>query len=282
MADMTGTSDTRPPNILVCVKFVPDPNQLQADASGHPDLARAPFRISTFDENAIEAALQLSTRHGGHIFGVSVTSGQVPPRDVLLRTLAMGVEVLYLIKDEARLAADPYRVAAVLAAAARAIQSAENIPSWDLVIAGEASADQFNAQIGPRVAMALDLPAIAYATKLELQHGRLIANRATDERSETLEVDLPALVTVGTEINQARMPTVLQVMGAARKPIREIVIEELPGIDLDALERRPSLRTIDISAPPSARKRIVIEGQDAAEMASHLLSRLGTDGEVKF
>ena len=85
---MTDAAGNSPLNILVCVKFVPDPNQLQADADGHPDLARAPFRISTFDENAIEAALQLGAKHGGRVFGLSVATGRRPPRDVLLRALA--------------------------------------------------------------------------------------------------------------------------------------------------------------------------------------------------
>ena len=279
MNDATGG---RPLNILVFIKFVRDPNQLQADADGHPDLARAPFRISTFDDNAIEAALQLCARHGGRVFGVSVTAGQIPPRDVLLRALAMGIEALYLIKDETKAAADPYRLAVALAAAARAVQAAEKIPSWDLLIAGEASADQFNAQIGPRVAVALDVPAIAYATKLEIQQGRLIANRVTEDSSETLETDLPALVTVGTEINQARIPTVLQVMGASRKPIREIPLSEVPGFEPDALGHGASLRTVDVTAPPSSRKRIIIVGKTAAEMAANLLTLLGADGEVKF
>lgn len=279
---MTGAAGASRLNILVCVKFVPDPNQLQADANGHPDLARAPFRISTFDENAIETALQLRARHGGRVFGVSVVAGQMPPRDVLLRALAMDLEVLYVIKDEAGLVADPYRVATALAAAARAIQSAEKILSWDLLICGEASADQYNAQVGPRLAVALDIPAITYATRLELEQGRLVANRAVEGRSETLETSLPALVTVGSEINQARMPTVLQVMGAGRKPIRDIPIGDLPGFDANALMQRPSLRTIDVSAPPSARKRIVIEGKDVAEMVAQLLTRLRADGEVKF
>jgi electron transfer flavoprotein beta subunit len=279
---MTETAGTSPLNILVCVKFVPDPNQLQADANGHPDLARAPFRISTFDENAIEAALQLCAPNGGRVFGVSVIAGQMPPRDVLLRALAMGLEALYLVNDKVGLAADPYRLAVALAAATRAILDAEKIPSWDLLVCGEASADQYNAQVGPRLAVALDLPAITYATHLEVQRGRLIANRAVEERSETLETNLPALVTVGTEINQARMPTVLQVMGAGRKPIRDIPIGEIPGFDPDALRQRPSLRTIDVSAPPSARKRVVIEGKNPAEMVAQLLSRLGADGEVKF
>ena len=170
------TAGASPLNILVCVKFVPDPNQLQADANGRPDLARAPFRISTFDENAIEAALQLSARHGGRVYGASIVTGRMPPRDVLLRGLAMGVEALYLIRTRPPSRPTHTRLATALAAATRAILGAEKIPSWDLLICGEASADQYNAQVGPRLAVALDLPAIPYATRLEVRQGRLVAD----------------------------------------------------------------------------------------------------------
>ncbi|MGB6907579.1 MAG: electron transfer flavoprotein subunit beta/FixA family protein [Methyloceanibacter sp.] len=274
---MTGS----PLNILVCLKFIPDPNQLQADAEGHPDLARAPFRISTFDENAIEAGLQLAAQNGGRVFGLSVLAGAMPPRDVLLRSLAMGLEALYLVKDENNNAVGPYRLAQALAGAVRAIQAAENISSFDVFITGEASADQFNAQVGPRVAVALDIPAITYATKLAIEQGKLIAHRSTENTSETLEADLPALVTVGNEINQARIPTVLQVMGASKKPVKELPIGELPGFDLEEPKDRPCLRTLDITAPPSSRKRIIVVGDNPEEMAANLLSLLGADGEVK-
>jgi electron transfer flavoprotein beta subunit len=250
-------------------------------ADGGPDLPRTPFRISTFDENAIEAALQIAAQHKGRVFAVSVVSGATPPRDVLLRCLAMGVEVLYLVKDDKAVITDPYRVAVALAAAATAIRDAEKIPSWNLILAGEASADQYNAQVGPRLAVALGLAAITYATKLDVRGDVLIADRSVEEWSEQLEVNLPVLVTVGTEINQARMPTVLQIMGAGRKPIHEIPLDKLAGFDGEALARRPSLRTISILAPVNSRKRIAIEGKTAAEMAAQLLARLGSDGELE-
>ena len=70
---MTAAGTTSAPSILVCVKFVPDPAQLQAEPStGRPDLKRSPFRISTFDENALEAALQLAAEHGGRAVAISL------------------------------------------------------------------------------------------------------------------------------------------------------------------------------------------------------------------
>lgn len=272
-------SETAPLKILVCTKFVVDPNLLQAEpATGRPDFARAPFRINTFDENAIEAALQLSAP-GGRVIGVSLAPA-APPRDVMLKALAMGMEALYLILDPEHVATDSLRVASALAAAARVIAAREGVGRWDLVLCGEASVDDYNGQTGPRLAQALGWPAVAYATRLEARDGRLFAERALEDCSETMEVELPAVVTVGMEVNQARMPTVLQIMGAGRKPIREIELAALEGLDLAALAGRPALRTLDVTAPPSARRAIVVTGDDVSAKAAELLRRLAADGEV--
>jgi electron transfer flavoprotein beta subunit len=279
---MTSPSGSAGLNILVCMKFVPDPNQLQVDPeSGRPDLTRTPFRINTFDENAIEAALQLVAAHGGRVLGVSLCP-QTPPKDVMLKALAMGVGAIYLVKDADRIACDAYRVAAVLAAAARTVAARENIVAWDLLICGEASVDDYNEQVGPRLATALGMPAITYATSLSLQEAVLRADRAVEDRTETVEADLPVLATVGMEINTARMPTVLQIMGAGRKPITELTLAELDGVDAEQLERAAPVSVLDVFAPPNARKQIVIKGDSPEEIVTELLRRLGADGEVKF
>jgi electron transfer flavoprotein beta subunit len=268
-------------NIAVCTKFIVDTDQLQAEpATGRPNLARVPFRINTFDENAIEAALQLASGSGDRVIGVSLVTVP-PPRDVMLKALAMGMAALYLVLDPERLADDALRVASVLAAALAAAAAAEGIERWDLVLCGEASVDDYNGQTGPRLAQALDLPAITYATRLKVQDGRLVAERALEDRAETVEADLPAVATVGMEINQPRMPTVLQIMGAGRKPIHEIRVGDLPGLDLAALAARPGLRSLEVAAPPNARRNVVIRGDDAAAKVAELLRRLGADGEVR-
>jgi electron transfer flavoprotein beta subunit len=279
---MTSVNSPAAPNILVCVKFVPDPSQLQAEPStGQPDLKRTPFRISTFDENAIEAALQLATAHGGRVIAMSVCS-QLPPRDVVLKALAMGVAAVYLVKDEGRLVGDPLRVATVLAALARTIVTRETLAQWDLVICGEASADEYNQQVGPRLATALNLPVVTYATQLSLHDGVLSAQRAIEDRSETLEVTTPVIVTVGTEINTARLPTVLQIMGAGRKPIVELALAELDGLDIERLKALPQLEVLEVFSPPSARKQLVIKGESTLETVAELLRRLGADGEISL
>jgi electron transfer flavoprotein beta subunit len=278
---MTTAGATTGLNILVSIKFVPDPNQLQADPTGRPDLKRAPFRISAFDENAIEAALQLAAQHQGQVVAMSVCP-QVPPKDVMLKALAMGVAAVYVVKDDGRVARDSFRVATVLGATARTIAARENLPKWELLICGEASADEYNQQVGPRLAAELDLPVVTFATGLTLHDGVLRAERTVEDRSETVEVRLPALATVGTEINTARMPTVLQIMGAGRKPIVELTLADLAGLDVEQLKASPSVEVLDVFSPPSARKQIVIEGETTDQIVKELLRRLAADGEVKL
>jgi electron transfer flavoprotein beta subunit len=194
----------------------------------------------------------------------------------------MGVAGVYLIKDEEMLVQDTLRVATVLARAAQTISAREGESQWDLIICGEASADQYNQQVGPRLATALSLPCVTYATSLVLNNGTLRAERGIEQRLETLQLPTPAVVTVGTEINVARMPTVLQIMGAGRKPVVELALRDLVGMDIERLKALPSIEDVDVFAPPSARKQITIKGESTDDIVRELLRRLGSDGEVTF
>jgi electron transfer flavoprotein beta subunit len=279
---MTNPATDAGPNVLVCIKFVPDPNLLQADSTtGKPDLKRAPLRIGTFDENAIEAALQLAAERGGRVIALSVCP-QAPPRDVVLKALAMGVQAVYLVTDSERIADDTLRTALVLAAAARDIAVRENVARWDLFLCGEASADEYNEQVGPRLAAELGLACVAYATRLAIEGGQLLANRALGDRSESIEADLPVIATVGMEINTARMPTVLQIMAAGRKPLIDLPVTQIKGLDVDHLRALPRIEMVEIFSPPSTRKQVVIKGDSADAIATELLRNLSTDGAVRW
>ena len=267
-------------NILVCIKFTVDSNLLQTDeATGMPDFKHATYRISAFDENAIEAALQLANHPSRKVVAVSLLKTP-PPKEVMLKVLAMGIDALYIIKDDEELANDAFSIASVLVAAVNTIRDQENIKSWDLVVCGEASDDDYNSQVGPRLGTDLGLPIITYATQLSLEGNCLTAKRAIEERVETVETDLPALVTVGLEINDPRMPTVLQIMGAGRKPIVELCVSKLEGYDSFSLNTKNSIRDLEIFSPPSLRKQNVIEGENSEEIVEELLRQLGSEGEV--
>jgi electron transfer flavoprotein beta subunit len=254
--------------IAVCVKFTPDVNALRPDPQTHqPDLARAPIRISDFDENALEEAVRLKERHGGVVTAISLVH-EPPPRDVLLKALAMGVDEFFLVRCDA-IPEDPALVAEALGAAVR------QLPAWRLVLCGEGSVDSYSGQIGPRLAEILSVPSITYSCRLEVGGGSLRADRMLEDRIETVECAIPAVVTVSGEINAPRLPSVLQILGAGRKPVSEI-----PVGDLLSGWSAPvgSVRRIACWAPPASRRRITIEGESPGEIAETLLRALAADG----
>lgn len=264
-----------PLTIAVCVKFTVDTDTLQADpVTGAPALARARYRINDFDENGIEAAVQLRNAREGRVLGLSFVARR-PPDDLVLHVLAAGVDELYLVGDDGEDGGDAQTTAAVLAAAVR------KLGPVDLVVASDTSVDDYRGEIGPRLAEALGMPCVSYATRLAVEDGRLRADRTLEDRVETVEVALPALVTVGAETNQPGLPTLRQVKQAGEKPVFEWSLGDLG--DRQALVRdAPRVRTLEIFAPPSERQRVVVEGTDADETARKLLRHLLETSAVKL
>ncbi len=239
-----------------------------------PNLRAAPLRISTFDENAIEEAVRIKEKGGGKVIAITLVPF-VPPREIILKALAMGVDMAYIIKDEACTDPEPLTTARILSAGVR------KIGAFDLIICGESSIDQFNSQVGPRIAVELGIPSITYVTKLIINGAKVVAERALEDYVETVEAACPVLLTVGGEINQPRLPPVLQIMGASKKPTVEWRLQDL-GISSEeiALEMRLT-RNLEVYAPPSERKRIIVEGETVEESAEMLARMLAEEGVVK-
>lgn len=276
---MSGGNDRRRElAIAVCVKFTVDVDQLRPDpATGEPDLAHAHYRVNEFDRNALEEALRLKERHGGRVVGVSVVD-QDPPRDVYLRAISAGLDALYLVPQAGAESSDAFTTATILAAALKEIGAVYELCRWDLVLCGDASSDAYDSQVGPRVAEALGIVPITYATGVEVRGDTVVARRLLEDCVHVVEAALPALLTVGSETNQPRLPHLMRILEAGSKPI-----EHLPPADLhrNGPERpRPALELLATSAPPSARKRIVVQGSDAGSVAHRLVRYLRAAGEV--
>lgn len=260
---------------IVCMKICVDTNQLKVvPETRAPNLKDAPLKINTFDENAIEEAVRIREKHGGKVIAITLAPF-TPPREIILKALAMGVDTAYIVQDEACVDLDPLTTARILLAGIR------KIGSFDLVICGESSSDQFNSQVGPRIAVELGIPSITYVTKLTINEGKVIAERALEDCVETVEAACPALVTVGQEINQPRLPPVLQIMGASKKPTIGWQLQDL-GVSSEEVALEISLyRNLDVYAPPSERRRILVKGETVEDTAEMLARMLFEEGVVK-
>lgn len=259
--------------VVVCLKITVDTAELKPDAAtGAPRLEAAPLRIGTIDENALEEGVRIRERHGGSV--TVLVLGADVPEELLLRALAMGADRAVVVRDDTAERADALATATVLAAALRRLEP------WDLVLCGEGSLDHYNRQVGPRLGEELGLPVLAQVAAVQIVGSTVRVDRRLEERTEVVEAELPALVAVGQEINEPRLPTVIQIIGASRKPRLEWTLTDLLFPAGSTTVGLSGVETLETVAPPAARRRCRVDGETVEEVASEVVRQLFLEGVV--
>jgi electron transfer flavoprotein beta subunit len=154
--------------------------------------------VNGFDENAVEAALRIRDAVGGTVTVLSAGAGFV--MDVIKKTLSMGSDELVLVVDPAMEVADAFATAQVLAAAIR------KSGDFDLILCGRQASDYDQALVAMGIAEILGIPAVSMAKRVEVQDGNVVVDRVLPDGQETVELPMPALVTVTNELGQPRYP----------------------------------------------------------------------------
>jgi electron transfer flavoprotein beta subunit len=178
-------------NLIVCIKQVPMVTELPWDEkTGTLRRDLAPGMINPACKHALEAALQIKEKQAAQI--TVVTMGPWAAEEVLREALALGADRAILICDKLFAGSDTFATSHILAQAIK-----KDCPDYDLILAGCYTADSETAQVGPQLAEELALPAAAYIENMEI-HGRTLrVRRLVDNFRETLEMEFPALITVG-------------------------------------------------------------------------------------
>ncbi len=260
-------------HIVVCVKQVPDPDaafsMLKVDEQAKKVIPAPglPLIMSPFDEQALEAALRVRERVGeAKITAVSV--GSQSARSMLKHALAMGA-------DEALLIDDPLLQDAASEATALALVAAiRHLGPFDLVLTGRQAADGDAGIVGCGVGELLRIPVVTFARKVEVSGGIARIERVLPDGFETLEAELPALVTVSNELGAARKPNLRETMRAARKPLAVKSAAEIGVAALD-VERVSRLRVRErLFVPMKSGQCEIISGPDEIQQAVRLAQRL--------
>ncbi|MBI3973040.1 MAG: electron transfer flavoprotein subunit beta/FixA family protein [Chloroflexi bacterium] len=256
-------------NVVVCIKQVPDPEippaQFKVDEVARavvPPPSVAPV-MNGYDAHALEAALRLKERHGGTVTALSL--GPPSAREVLKRALAMGADRACHVDDPVLYDADSWLAAAALARAIYRIggesgRSGQNGQyGYDLILCGRQASDTDAGQVGLGIAAFLSLPALSPVQQVEvIENGRLRVERLTEEGYQVIDVRLPALLAVSSEIGEPRYPPLRGIMAASRAQIPMWTAADLP----------PLGRKDDGDWPPLARKlrlqRLYQERREAA------------------
>ena len=253
-------------NIIVCAKQVVDVSEIKIDSNTKkPILAGVPQKISDIDKNALEEALKIKEKHGGKI--TILTVGAPDAKEKIKELLAMGADEGILITSPDK--NDYFVVSNILAGAIK------KIGEYDIVLCGEASIDLFSGQMGPRIAELLNIPQITYVQTVTVEKDKVVSERNLADKVVTIESPFPALLTVTKEINEPRLPSLMQILAAANKPIHEWSAE-----DVTTGKLVPKITTVDIKGVPMERKNIVYQ-DDIDESISKLVENLAKEGVLR-
>ena len=254
--------------IVVCIKQVPDTNEVKLDPVTNTLIRDGvPSIINHDDKSGIEAALQLKEKLGGT---VTVVCMGPPQADVALReALAMGCDDAILISGREFGGSDTYATSNIIAAGLKKI-------GYDLVITGRQAIDGDTAQVGPEIAEFMDLPQITYTKELKIEGDSVIVTRYTETGDYLLKAKMPVLLTAIKELNNPRYPSFTGIFAAYDKEDKVMVLSNAElDVDLTQIGVKNSPTNVYKSFVPVKEKHNeIINGINDKEKAANLVNVL--------
>jgi len=255
-------------NIVTCFKFTPDSEDIEVMKDGSISVDKAEWVISDYDLNAVEAATKLVEAGSGKVTALSAGIPKISNSKLKKDILSRGPNELYLVVDEKMGINDTHFTAQVLAAAIK------KLGQVDLVICGEGSSDLYFQQVGLQLGEILGWPTVNSVGKIEASGSNVVVDRSLEDEIEVLEVPLPAVLAVTTDINAPRLPSMKEIIKAGQKPVVEWKLADL------AVEGANGVDIVSVNAPRQAdRKRIMIEAKPEDAVAA-LVGYLSKDGAL--
>jgi len=259
-------------DIIVCVKRVPDTSETDlAIDKGGKDIQKGDldYDINDWDRFAVEEAVLIKEKAGGKV--TMVTVGDEDAEEMLREGLARGADEAFLLSDESFEGSDGYVTASILAAFLKQ-------RSYDLVLTGTLADDDCGGQLGGMLAAMLGVPVATLVHKVDVKDGTVAVTRELEAGlSETLDIDLPAVVSVATGINEPRFVSIRAVRKVASIEIPTVDREEL-GLDEAAVGSAGAKVEIEtVFLPPEGEGAEIIAGSpvDAAVRLAEILKEKG-------
>lgn len=255
-------------NVIVCCKLAPDSEDIQIKPDGSISLENAEWKIGQYDRPAIEAGVQLVESAGGSVTALSAGAQKLNNSKARKDILSRGPDDLYLVVDERLDDADSHFTARSLAAAIR------RRGVFDLVICGEGSPDLYAQQVGLQLGELLGVPTTNSVAKINLEDGKLIVERNLEDEIETLEMPLPAVVSVTADICEPRVASMKNILAAGKKPVTVWTLDDLPFDGKKASARQ----VLSTNAPRQAQRKGKILKGKPEETAAQLVAFLSKEG----
>src|SRR5688572_9141439 len=238
-----------------------NPSTGRLDRSGEKNL-------NPFDTHAIEAAMQI--KEGGAVQVdevVAVTMGPDSAQRALHKAVSLGADRSVQLTDEALAGSD-------VCASGYALAAVLKKESPDLVLLGQQSDDGECYTMGAVVADHLQMPSLTQVIKIDTVEGKVTCERQAEYGYDTVEVELPAVISVGDAINEPRYPSLKAIMGAKKKPLEKLGAGDA-GIEASKVGEEGSMVACgDFKAPPSKAAGEIIEDEDTDETVQRIVAWL--------
>jgi electron transfer flavoprotein beta subunit len=229
------------------------------------------YVINAWDENAVEAAVQLKEAHKAETTLVSLGSGD--NTDIIRKCYAMGIDNAIHIDDPALEKADSQTFAKVL-------QKVYEAGDYNLVIAGKQAQDTDAGQAGIMLGEFLGIPCVSNVIEIKVTDDTHIqVSRLGDAGTEIIDLTLPAVVTVSDSINEPRLPAMRGIMMAKKK---KITVMDLAGLGTSFEEvggTAPKSEIVEFLAQEKRKGGRKFEG-DPAEITAKVVQLLVNEAKV--
>lgn len=236
--------------IIVCMKQVIDLEQIRIKPeTREPVVEGLPLIFGDFEKCALEEAVRIKEEHEGTV--TALAAGSAKLKDTIKEALAIGADEAVILTDPQIQGSDAMSSALVLASAI------QKIGEYDLILMGDSSADEYSGEIPPRVAEILGHPQVGSVREINVSGDTLQVVRDLENSLEVVEVTLPAVIGVTSELNTPRLAPLSAILKASRKPLHEWGLEDL-DIDVEQVgSAASSIKLFNNLAPTQDRKGII-------------------------
>lgn len=254
-------------NIIVCIKQVPDTNEVKIDPkTGTLKREGVPTIMNPDDKHALIEAVKIKNKTKGTITALSM--GPPQAEEALREALALGADQAILLCDRAFAGSDTWATANAIGGAIK------TIGNYDLLLFGRQAIDGDTAQVGPQVAELLNIPQITYAQKIEINENKVKVERQMEDGYEIIESNLPCLITCISEINDMGYPPIQGIKEAYRNKEVKIMSAEQAKVDPSKIGLLNSPTSVKKSFTPSAKGSGQILKGPTKEIAKKIIELL--------
>ena len=211
--------------IVVCIKQVPDTNEVRIDPVTNTLIRDGvPSIINPDDKAGLEAALRIKDNNPNDVEITVITMGPPQAENVLREAMAMGADKGVLVTDRAFGGADTWATSTTLAGALKNLE-------YDLIITGRQAIDGDTAQVGPQIAEHIGLPQVTYAEDITINGDVVTVKRQFEDRFQMIRVNFPALITTLGGMNEPRYMRISRVYDAYRQDV--VITRTADELDVD-------------------------------------------------